>query len=55
MVLLLQRQMKKAQVLGFPVLTADKVIFGKVGIIIGLGDIYTKEVMRYLHGAKNRF
>lgn len=46
---------EKAQVLGFPVLTADKVIFGKVGIIVGLGDIYTKEVMRYLHEQKIDF
>jgi len=37
------------QVLGFPVMTASHVMFGEVGIIIGLGDIYTKEVMQYIH------
>ena len=39
---------KITQVLDRPVLQAEQVIFDNVGIIIGLGDIYTEEVMKYL-------
>ncbi len=35
-------------VLGYPVIAASEVIHKNVGIIIGLGDIYTKEVTDYL-------
>ncbi|MCM1236783.1 MAG: radical SAM protein, partial [Ruminococcus flavefaciens] len=38
----------KAQTLGYPVITASTVLHENVGIIIGLGDIYTKEVVAYL-------
>ena len=37
-----------AKALGFPIITASTVMYGNVGIIIGLGDIYTKEVVQYL-------
>lgn len=37
-----------ASALGFPVITASTVMYENVGIIIGLGDIYTKEVVEYL-------
>jgi organic radical activating enzyme len=36
------------QVLGLPVITASSVMFENVGIIIGLGDISTNEVVEYL-------
>lgn len=40
---------ENARALGYPVITADKVIHqGNAGVIIGLGDIYTKEVVEYL-------
>lgn len=37
-----------ARALGFPVITASTVMHKNVGIIVGLGDIYTREVMEYL-------
>ena len=37
-----------ASALGFPIITASTVMYENVGIIIGLGDIYTKEVVEYL-------
>ncbi|MCM1219897.1 MAG: radical SAM protein [Lachnospiraceae bacterium] len=36
------------QALGFPIIAASTVMHDNVGIIIGLGDIYTKEVKEYL-------
>lgn len=44
-----------AQALGFPVITASTVMFDNVGIVVGLGDIYTKEVMEYLKNQKVDF
>lgn len=39
----------KAQALGYPVIPAGAVMHdADVGIIVGLGDIYTREVMQYL-------
>lgn len=38
----------QTQALGFPIFTANQIMYGNVGIIVGLGDIYTKEVMQYL-------
>lgn len=46
---------KGARALGFPVITAAGVMFENVGIIVGLGDIYTKEVMEYLAAQKVDF
>lgn len=46
---------KNSRVLGLPVLTARTVMFENVGIIVGLGDIYTKEVMKYLKEQKVDF
>lgn len=39
---------KDTLTLGYPVITAETVIHENTGIIIGLGDIYTKEVITYL-------
>ena len=39
---------KLTQVLGRPVHQAKNIIFDDVGIIVGLGDVYTTEVMKYL-------
>ncbi|WP_300791538.1 radical SAM/SPASM domain-containing protein [uncultured Acetatifactor sp.] len=38
----------EAQALGFPIITASTVMYDNIGIIIGLGDIYTTEVKQYL-------
>lgn len=37
-----------AKAIGFPIVTASTVMHDNIGIIIGLGDIYTKEVTEYL-------
>lgn len=42
------RQGKNSMVLGLPVKIAKDMMFANVGIIIGLGDIYTEEVVEYL-------
>lgn len=40
---------ENASALGYPVLTAGTVMHDEdVGVIVGLGDIYTREVMQYL-------
>lgn len=44
-----------AQALGYPIITASTVMYENVGIIVGLGDIYTKEVMQYLVECKVDF
>lgn len=39
---------KESCVLGYPVIAASTILNENIGIIIGLGDIYTKEVVEYL-------
>lgn len=39
---------KKAEALGFSILPVESVMHDNVGIIIGLGDIYTEEVVKFL-------
>lgn len=46
---------KNSNALGYPVISANAVIHKNVGIILGLGDIYTKEVIQYLHNEKVDF
>lgn len=46
---------KKEEALGFPILSAESVMHNNVGIIIGLGDIYTEEVVKYLKEKKVDF
>lgn len=45
---LVTKQQKEKNVFGLPVLVAKEIISRRVGIIIGLSDIYTEEVMEYL-------
>jgi len=45
----------KTEALGYPIIAANTVIHKNTGIIIGLGDIYTKEVMSYLKEQKVEF
>lgn len=43
---------ENAMALGFPILPAIPLVHENIGIIVGLGDIYTKEVMEYLREQK---